>query len=359
MGVIKMSLINQMLQDLAQREPTQINALQQIPLRTVSARRKSIPIWIWIAIVGIASANGLGWLWWQYQPTPSHPATTRPAQTALAATIVNPVAIAPVSAPTPPVAPLPETIVATPAPAATNYSATALTPTLNLSMSMSKSIGTPHPLPTKPANTIEAPQYAASSINKQIKPLTNVQLAENEYRKALAFAQQGRINEAMESFTQALTLDPHHHGARLTLIGLLIGNKRMAEAERRLQEGLQLDIDQTDLALVLARVQIERNAVNDAIATLERSLPYAAEQADYHAFLAALLQRAGRQKAAIEHYVIALKKSPQSGLWWMGLGISLQADNQPDKAREAFSRAKLSNNLSPDLLAFVNQQLIK
>lgn len=359
MGTIKMSLINQMLQDLAQREPAQTNPLQQIPLRTVSAPRKSIPLWVWVAIAGIAAANALGWLWWQYQPTPPHAITPPLARHTSPPASVKPVEVAQLPAPAlPPDSPT-EVVAVAPTPVATPpvaaYSASTFTPALSLSLAMSKPLN--NALPAKPINAVESPLTAASSINKQIKPLTNVQLAENEYRKALALAQQNRINEAIDSFTQALTLDPHHHSARLTLVGILIDNKRMTEAERRLQEGLQLNVDQADLAMILARVQVERNAVTEAIATLERSLPYATEQADYQAFLAALLQRAGRQKAAIEHYVIALKKMPQSGLWWMGLGISLQADNQPDRAREAFNRAKLSNNLSPDLLTFINQQL--
>jgi len=86
-------------------------------------------------------------------------------------------------------------------------------------------------------------------------------------------------------------------------------------------------------------------------------LPYAAELPDYQAFLAALLQREGRNKEAIEHYLLALRKVPGSGVWLMGLGISLQAENRQTEAQEAFLRAKASNTLSPDLLAFVEQQL--
>jgi MSHA biogenesis protein MshN len=41
----------------------------------------------------------------------------------------------------------------------------------------------------------------------------------------------------------------------------------------------------------------------------------------------------------------------------MGLGISLQAANRLPDARDAFGRAKASNALSPELLAYVEQQL--
>ena len=350
-----MSLINQMLQDLAQRQAPLADTLNQISAIPVQARPKKIPVWIWLGLVCLISVNALAWLWWHNQPNtpqPVRPAvmkrTIQPAVSAAAkpapAAIIPQLAASPTP---PPVATEPQ-----PAPAGT---APTLTPSLTLSLPITRP--NPSALPGKPAMPNEPAQNTPTSISKQLKPLTSAQLAENEYRKALTLAQQGHINESIDNFGQALALDPHHHAARLTLVGLLIENKRMAEAERRLQEGIALDADQTDLAMILARLQVERGSITDGIATLERSLPYASEQADYQAFLAALLQRGGRHKSAIEHYIVALKQSPQSGVWWMGLGISLKADNQPDKAREAFTRAKASNSLSPELLAFVNQQL--
>jgi MSHA biogenesis protein MshN len=49
--------------------------------------------------------------------------------------------------------------------------------------------------------------------------------------------------------------------------------------------------------------------------------------------------------------------APRAGLWWMGMGISLQADNRSAEALDAFRRAKSAGGLSPDLLAFVDQRM--
>ncbi len=92
-------------------------------------------------------------------------------------------------------------------------------------------------------------------------------------------------------------------------------------------------------------------------ARLKEFCSYATDRADYQAFLAALLQRDSRNKEAAELYLQALQKSPQTGIWWMGLGISLQAESRVPEAQEAFSRAKASNSLSPELLAFVESKL--
>lgn len=194
-------------------------------------------------------------------------------------------------------------------------------------------------------------------VSKQVKELTHHQRAENDYRRAMTLIEQGKSREAMSTLEQALQTDARHAAARQTLAALLIDTKRPEEAVRTLNEGLSADRTQVGLAMMLARLQVDRQDTRAAIQTLQLSLPYAAERADYHAFMAALFQRDTRHKEAIEHYLAALKKSPSNGIWWMGIGISLQAENRIPEARDALTRAKLSGTLSPDLLAFVEQKL--
>ena len=69
------------------------------------------------------------------------------------------------------------------------------------------------------------------------------------------------------------------------------------------------------------------------------------------------MQRAGRHTEAIGQFQAALKIQPNQANWLMGLGISLQAESRLPEARDAFGRAKASNTLSSELLAYVEQQL--
>ena len=208
-----------------------------------------------------------------------------------------------------------------------------------------------------PPSASERQTNFAGAVTKQIKEMTPQQQAENAYRKAVAMVQQGRMKEAVDELTHALQLDPRHTAARQTLVGLLLEANRLGDAERTLQQGLAIAPEQPDLVMILARLQVERGDVRGGLTSLERTLPYASENADYQAFLAALLQREGRHREAITHYLLALRNAPQTGVWLMGLGISLQAENRLPEAREAFSRARTSNTLSPELQAFVEQRL--
>jgi MSHA biogenesis protein MshN len=188
---------------------------------------------------------------------------------------------------------------------------------------------------------------------------SSAQRAENEYGRALADLQDGRMTEALAALQQALRIDPGHDAARQTLVGLLVEANRLDDAMRELESGLARDPRQPALAMLLARLQIERGA--SGIETLTRSLPYAgsgtAESAEYHAFLAGALQRQGRQREAAEQYQQALRTMPGNGVWWMGLGISLQADKRNAEALDAFQKARASGGLKAELQAFVERRI--
>lgn len=184
---------------------------------------------------------------------------------------------------------------------------------------------------------------------------TALQRADNGYRRALASLQEGRVTDAIAGLQAALRINPRHEAARQTLVGLLIENKRIDEATGELQQALTLDPRQPALAMLLARLQIERGG--SGIEVLLRTLPYAAGDADYHGFLAAALQRQGRHREAAEEYQSALRGMPGKAVWWMGLGISLQAEKRNAEALDAFRRAQGSGTLSQELQGFVERKI--
>ena len=181
--------------------------------------------------------------------------------------------------------------------------------------------------------------------------------AENEFRSATALLNQGRVAEAMDGYKLALQQDGGHAAARQALVGLLLESRRIDEAQQLLQEGLRLNPDRSAYAILLARIQVERGDLQGAHELLSRHAGSAASNADYHAFDAALLQRLGRHKEAVTEYQAALRLAPRAGVWWMGMGISLQADNRGTEALDAFARAKAAGGLGPDLLDFVDQRM--
>ena len=109
--------------------------------------------------------------------------------------------------------------------------------------------------------------------------------------------------------------------------------------------------------MLLARLQVEHGELPQALKTLQQSLRYAEQQADYRAFMAALLQRQNLHQEAIAHYQAALHLNPNSGVWLMGMGISLQALQKNNEAIAVFKNALNTHTLNADLQAFVTQRL--
>jgi MSHA biogenesis protein MshN len=168
---------------------------------------------------------------------------------------------------------------------------------------------------------------------------------------------QGRSEEAEEALRAALNEDPSYDGARQTLVGMLVEQKRVDEAKKLLQDYLAAKPNHTGFATLLARLQIDRGDNIGAVATVTHTLPYAADNADFLGFAAALMQRVGRNAEAIEQYRAALRLRPDSAVWWMGLGISLQANEQKNDALDAYRRALSGGSLSPELQTFVEQRV--
>ncbi|MCA1860101.1 tetratricopeptide repeat protein [Janthinobacterium sp. HSC-3S05] len=342
-----MSLINKMLQDLDARG-TPDGRGDAAGIRSVPERERGVSrALVFGGAAGLtAAAIALGWVYLKRPAVP--PVLVNVASTPVLLPVSAPVPAA--VAPAPVVAVEPEPVFqaeeAAPAPA-------------RLRAADMRRI-TEQPAKRAVAPVVKTPVLAASERIIDGKQVTPQQRVENEYRRALAQLQDGRVSDAMLALQQTLQLDPRHQGARETLVRLLLEAQRPDEAARQLQLSLALDPKQPAQAMMLARLQLDKpNGGAVALDTLTRSLPYASDSGEYHAFLAGVLQREQRYREAADHYQLALQTAPDNSVWWMGLGIALQADNHPAQARQAFERAKGLQTLSPQLQAFVERKLVQ
>jgi MSHA biogenesis protein MshN len=205
-----------------------------------------------------------------------------------------------------------------------------------------------------------APAAAAegqNAIDKQMREMTAQQRAETAFRSGVAQVQEGRLSAAETYFLEALKEDPMHVAARQALLGLMLDGGRNGEAEQLLRRALELNPRQPRHAMVLARLEVDRGELGGAINSLVAALPYVRSDPEFHAFLAALLQRDGRHRDAVDYYRTALQSFPGNAVWLMGLGISLRASDQFADARDAFHRAADSKQLDAELQTFVERQL--
>ena len=219
------------------------------------------------------------------------------------------------------------------------------------------SVEKPKPEIVKPVPAVADKPPNPPSIEKTYSQGSPQEHAELEYRKAIAAVNQGRVDEALMGLRNALRQDGFHLPSRQLLVKLLIEAKRPDEAEQALSEGLQGQPAQLGWAMTLARLQVDRGDLAGAWQTLNYSQPAASGNADYQGFSGHVLQRLGRHKDAIERYLAAVRLSPNDGRWWLGLGLSLEAESRVAEAQEAFHKARSSGTLSAELSALVDQKL--
>ncbi len=193
-------------------------------------------------------------------------------------------------------------------------------------------------------------------IEKKEIPLTGGQIAENAYRRGVNLLAQGLRTEAELALRSALTGDPRNIKALELLVGLLLEDGHQSGAAELLDQGLAVLPHQSAFIYVLARIDVARGASRSAIALLDKGLPYAGSDPDYLALLATLDQRAGNNADAARMYSRALAIRPLDGSWWIGLGISLEAQKRWAAAREAYDHATLTP-LDPALAHYAEQRL--
>lgn len=213
----------------------------------------------------------------------------------------------------------------------------------------------PAALPAKKTKTIGAGE-GGERIEKKERPQTAEELAEGAYREGVRFMQQGRPAQADQSLRLALTHDPKHLSARELLAGLQLEQGRSHDARVILEQGLVQVPEHVPFAQLLARLYVDQGAEQSAVTVLEGVRARGADQPEYLALLATVYQRIGRQADAVEAYRQALGLRPQEGRWWLGLGISLEAQKNFPAASEAYQRAK-AGVLDPKLARYAEQRL--
>lgn len=397
-----MSLINQMLSDLDKRHAADAAAvdaggvLTGVHVPAGFQRPATNRVWPLALLFVIALAGGFaGWAWLRGgQSEPSAPAATPAMAVAPAMPLqAAPEATPPMVAPTAPTrqagaptlsgekmsavasqaVPAPTAVAVTPPSTATAEQVVATKPaTTPVTKTLPPSTGTsdaaiaasppsakPLPEVAKQTSGDQPPQDRRAKGSARVgafKVVSPQQQAENLYRSAMLYLQQSQVAQAKEALRQALGIDPTNLAARELLAGLLLDERRFEEAVRVAGNAPGM-AGSSKLTMILARAQLAGGKQDEAFDTLDKGLDAVGDDADYHAFFAALLQRRERHEEAVRHYLVALRDDPGQPNWLIGIGISLQATGKPKDAAEAYQRALATDLLAPPVAQYARQQL--
>lgn len=207
------------------------------------------------------------------------------------------------------------------------------------------------------ASSRQASSAAPVRMKKSVHPLTARERARRLRGEALRLARRGNLDEAEDKLTKALSLEPRHVAARGALAGLMIQNGQLNRAAALLDQGLTLKPGSAALIELRARVYVMQGDNQRARSLLEENAPKVGQDPEYHAMLAAVYQRLGDYDKAGAVYQELVNQKPENGVWWLGLGLSMEATGRVKEARQAYEKAQLSQVLSPKLRQFVKDKL--
>lgn len=196
-------------------------------------------------------------------------------------------------------------------------------------------------------------------LEKKNHPLNSKQLAEIAYQKGYQLLNQGRMHQGKQFLREALSLYIPHIKAREMLAGIHIKSGHFINAAELLSEGVKVVPEYPLFAQLYARVLLEQNNPQLAINVLERGLSTASMNAepDYYALLAATYQRVKNHDKAIDIYLKLVKTRPNTGIWWLGLAISLEKTGKKKEALDAYQRAQNTGSLNAGLIKFTNNRV--
>lgn len=196
-------------------------------------------------------------------------------------------------------------------------------------------------------------------VTKIETSLTPQQQAETKYQKALDLMAQNKNNEAINELESTIKLQPDNFKAYESLIDLLVSANQLNKASNYLDTAIKKFPNEISFVQIYAQLLAQKGNFAKALALLAKFSPDANSNPDYYALIASIYGQQNKNVEAAEIYDRLLKLYPNKAIWWVGLGISLEATDQKNAAEEAYQRAYNLGNLPADVLTFVTSKIQK
>ena len=200
------------------------------------------------------------------------------------------------------------------------------------------------PEPVKPAsfqmkNSSQASQTV--SLKQQLKDA----LADNN--NALSIKLLGQLIEQ----------EPENIEAIKKLATLLFANGNVLKATQFLQSHVQLTPLRGDLRLMLARLHVQQNNSDSALAVLKEIQPAQYMEIDYFSYRANLAQQLNDFVIAKQDYTLLTQVDANNARWWLGLAITEEKLGENKVALDCYYKAQYLAQLDPAVTDFIKQRI--
>ncbi|HEY3129952.1 MAG TPA: tetratricopeptide repeat protein [Acidobacteriota bacterium] len=156
---------------------------------------------------------------------------------------------------------------------------------------------------------------------------------------ANAFQAKGQLDEAIAHYQQALQVRPQFFQGHNNLGAALLAKGRVDEALAHYSEALRINPDQPEAHNKLGMKLAALGKIDEAIFHFSEALRLNPDNPEYHNNLALLLGAARRTPEAVDQYVEALRLNPRYPEAHVNLGVALAQQGKPNEAIEHYKQA--------------------
>ncbi|WP_454782887.1 tetratricopeptide repeat protein [Legionella sp. WA2022007384] len=214
----------------------------------------------------------------------------------------------------------------------------------------------PDTLSTRVDNQGEPPVTIAA-VNKVYTPQTLEEWHDAQLNKALEAIDKGFDQEAITLLREILIRVPNASDVRENLASLYLTYGDFAQASEIVNEGLQYAPADTALITIKARLFLDQGKAKEAINLLSKYRPSIMSYPDFYGTLAAALQSEGRTLEAGSLYRSLIQIDPNDGRYWLGYAIALEHSNKVNQAIEAYLRASQNPDSDPTVRDYAENRL--
>ena len=205
--------------------------------------------------------------------------------------------------------------------------------------------------------TASTKQVKTNSIKKVFRTLSKSEKMHRQYQNAIGLVHEGKIEEGVEALTKFINKHPQIEVARQELVMLEMEQHHYAKARDLLLEGMKREPKNIHFPQLLAQILMAQGKAKSALSVLLRSAPSISKDPQYHALIAAAYKDSGHYVEAASTYSALLKIQPDNGLWWLGLGLCMEQLEKYNAAISAYQKASEAKILKAYLRAFVDSRL--
>lgn len=160
-----------------------------------------------------------------------------------------------------------------------------------------------------------------------------------------------------QALQKLLVANPDLHSARLYFI-LLSWQQQELDTAEIINAAIGLYPNQSAFRLAAAKYFLEKSDYLQAENSLLNILPTASNLAELLQMRAVIRQKNNKHQLAVNDYTAILQQSPERGDIYIALGISLEALNKNSQALLSYKKAELDQSLSKRQMQFVKRKIL-